>query len=81
MTVSCGFFLPQTLRISIFITQGPEQRSNNLSGCVNPSSDGVSGQYFLGDGTNINLSYSAACHSDEQPSDPGPGMGSCVADS
>lgn len=48
-----------------------------IDGCCT-SGDGLSGQIYLGDGTNIDISYSTACHSAERPSDPGPGMGQCL---
>ncbi|KAF3763188.1 hypothetical protein M406DRAFT_73815 [Cryphonectria parasitica EP155] len=43
--------------------------------CTDHSSDGISGQYAFGDGTNINVVYSWSCHTDETPSDPCPTAG------
>ncbi|KAK7736698.1 hypothetical protein SLS53_006907 [Cytospora paraplurivora] len=44
--------------------------------CTDISGDGVSGQYFLGDGTNIVLAYNS-CKTYSNPSDGGEGHGEC----
>ncbi|KUI72096.1 hypothetical protein VM1G_07537 [Cytospora mali] len=45
--------------------------------CTSPGGKGISGQYFLGDGTNIDIAW-GECKANTYPSDGGPGDGQCL---